>query len=406
MIPRTLSVVGILLILLALVGFALLFSKTPARAASNTFVFSGGDNEFIITNANVTLANGNANANFANVNANASNTNMYANANSSANANSAKPTPQPTPVPTPRPTAVPTPQPTSTPSSDEELKRAVEDNLERHGLKSVAVSVSNRVVTLGNVPRDKKDAAYQAVREINQNARVRLILRPARPADEVRPSGRPDRVAPPNRETQPPDVFIKIQKRETEHNKIEVEWPESIDLKDSGTFRVSILGEAEQASAPTTDIAGDQVTRLDPNHCNTPVASLRDAYGSQFEAIATAKLTSSGFDVQASSTDAQSLDNPRVTWQWDIKPKSGGSHDVQLTISVHWRNRKNNNQAKPACDILDKPFRISVEDSLFSGENMKTASEVVGLVGLVLQLPIFVWKRKKGKEEDKGDEKG
>lgn len=190
-------------------------------------------------------------------------------------------------------------------------------------------------------------------------------------------------------------AYIKTQSVISESSRLEIEYPRELKKTDTGVVRVTIIREPNAATTtPTTDIPGNVVTQAAAEHCNTPRPGLRNAYGAQYEATATAKLDSSSFDARASTTEPQTLDPSRVTWQWSITPKSVGSQAANLTVTVQWK-RRGTSQTKPSCKILDRSLPIHVTESLLSDSNILKAQAVLGLVGVFLQLPIFVWRKKK-----------
>ena len=426
MLPRVLSVIGVLLILFALAGF-LYGSSPPAPRSSDFLLGEGGEPPDV--NANV----GNSNANVGNSNYNTPG-NLNANYGASPTPRpSPTPsrTPEPTPQPTPRPTQQPTPEPTRQPTPrptprptppppgwqrDEVLRSRVLRELEsrglgawqlrRLGLAGISVFVSGgRVTLVGEVPDGNLAdvlAAAKAAGALGVDNRVRAVgqpvLAPVNPNPRRR--GAPAR---PGR-TPPPELFLDIRADEPELSKIEVEWPETLGVNDTRTVRVTVINEAAPSSVPVTDIPGDRAERLDPHACYPKNTSLRKAYPS-YEATATAKLVAANFDAQLSGDETKSLDADRVTWLWNVKPKGGGTHTVSLTVTAQWKHRQKA-LTKPSCEIFGRSFKVSVEEKWLSEGNLKTAHAVVGLLGVFLQLPIFIWWRKRGQADGKKGQEG
>jgi hypothetical protein len=340
----------------------------------------------------------------------------------------------PTPQPTPRPTPQPTPQSRSEFERDrrkfEAIARERGDVIGRgeadgglwlsvwRALSSderlrearVRVSAKNGVVTLiGSVPdaKLKERAGALARRAVGGEAQVsnELAVEARNPRTEtIRPHALPspppegDAEATTGSADSPPVAYIKTQSVVSETSRLEIEYPRELKKTDAGVVRVTIIREPNAATTtPTTDFPGNVVTQAAPERCNTPRPGLRNAYGAQYEATATAKLDSSSFDVRASTTEPQTLDPSRVTWQWSITPKGVGAQAVNLSVTVQWQ-RRGTTQTKPSCKILDRSLAIRVTDSLLSDSNILKAQAILGLVGVFLQLPIFVGRKKDEKK--------
>jgi hypothetical protein len=276
-----------------------------------------------------------------------------------------------------------------------------EEQLRRQGLVGIRVSVSDgRVMLAGEVPDGKLDDVTEAAKAAGALAvenRVRAVRRLG-PVHPVNANLRRD-VEPARPARTPPELFIDIRADEPEQSKVEVEWPESLGLNDTRTIRVTIINEVAPSSAAVTDIPGDRAERLDPHDCYPKNTSLRKAYPN-YEATATAKLVAANFDAQLSGDETKSLDADRVTWLWNVKPKSGGSHTLSLTVTAQWKHRQKT-LTKPSCEIFGRSFKVNVEEKWLSEGNLKTAQAVVGLLGVFLQLPIFIWWRKRGQADEK-----
>jgi hypothetical protein len=348
------------------------------------------------------------------------------------------PTPSPLHVPTPLPTPLPTPSATPIRREEYEKSKAQYERIARaHGdeigrgeadgwlwlkvrsalssdesmrVARIRVAVSNSVVTLtGSVPNaGLKERAESLVRRaVNGEAQVfsKLTVEAWNPKIErlMPPASTAPTRPGDNNEATPKSndassvAYVKTQSVISESSKLEIEYPQELKKTDTGVVRVTIIREPNVAASPTTDIPGNTVTQIAPEHCNTPHPGLRNAYGAQYEATALAKLDSSSFDVRASTTDPQTLDPSRVTWQWSITPKGVGSQAVNLSVTVQWK-RRGTSQTKPSCKILDRSLSIHVTDSLLSDSNILKAQTILGLVGVFLQLPIFVGRKKEKKE--------
>ena len=398
MLPRVLSAVGLLLIALALLGFALPLSTAPAGTASEVSLLSGGESPADTNSVPNTNSAGNTSTN---VNGKPPPSNLNTNV---------RPTPAatPAPTPTPAPTATPPPVPSL---EDVALRKAVEANLAKAEIRGVSVEAAGGVVTLkGEVPAAKLQDAVRAASEAGARRVVNRLRRvgAVSPAEGILKKRPGDAVVPARpAEKPPPELLLEIQAAAPEQSRIEVEWPARLGISDTGTIRVSLVSEPAPSSTPATDIPGNSLREFPlPAGCVPPGASLRNAYGPQFAARASARLTTAAadFDVQPADDEEQPLDASRATWAWLIKPKSGGSHNVTVGVAVRWRHRQRE-QEKPACRVLHRTLPVLVQDKWYNEGNLKTAQTVIGLVGLVLQLPVFFWMRRKEKGEEKEEKK-
>jgi hypothetical protein len=198
----------------------------------------------------------------------------------------------------------------------------------------------------------------------------------------------------------PPGVFFEkaqARKKQAEETKIEIEWPKEMKLTDKGVARISIMAAEPASHTPTAELPNNEALLFDTSRCATPNASLRDAYGAQYEAAAVANLMSPAFNVTPNQTGAKPLGQEKTSFTWGIEPKAGGSHAITLSVSAQWHHKRNK-QAKPACEFFNRSFPVVVRESIVSEGNLKWYGGIVVLLGAILQLPIFYGRKGGGKD--------
>lgn len=263
----------------------------------------------------------------------------------------------------------------------------------------INVEVENGVVTLtGSVGSAAEKNHAEAATKTIEGVRQVVDKLTVTSATDARPKSDSERVAP----IATPFRKVAARKRE-ERTQIEVEWPKQMNLTDKGVVRVSILTDAQPLATPTAELPNSEALRFDPAHCNTPNAALRNAYGSQYEASAVAKLTSAAFNVTTDQAGPKSLVQSKITFTWNIEPKVSGSQPITLNVSAQWKHKRNN-QLKPECEILNRSFPVNVQESIVSEGNLKKYGTIVALVGAFLQLPIFLGRKGGAKDKDDKDE--
>lgn len=118
---------------------------------------------------------------------------------------------------------------------------------------------------------------------------------------------------------------------------IEVEWPRRMEMGRSDSIRVSLLRTKEQALIPVVEVPGHTAESATPIPVGTPEAFIDKAYGQEYFAFATARLAGTAFEVQLVTAEEQPLGQSRVTWEWNLISEKPGKQIINARIDVEWR---------------------------------------------------------------------
>lgn len=183
---------------------------------------------------------------------------------------------------------------------------------------------------------------------------------------------------------------------------IEAEWPKKMEIDCSDSIRVSLVRTTDQVFVPTIEITGHTVIAESPIPFGTP-GPLPDPWGPEYKGSAMANLAGTAFKISPVTSEYQSLEQPRITWEWSIMPEKPGPQTINASIEVQgepisgdgetiqrtiWRSR---------LDILvEKPFVTVGQLNIFSLFN--------GFVGSALSAPWLYERIKERKEKRQKDE--
>jgi len=183
---------------------------------------------------------------------------------------------------------------------------------------------------------------------------------------------------------------------------VEAEWPVRIDTRRSSTIRVSLLRTAD-GLVPTVEIQGNTAALATPIPVGTLDAALRDAFGDEYEAYATARLQGTSFDIQLASPEVQSLAEPQVSWVWNVGSEDPGPQSIDGYIEVEWRPREGGGRSEKR-QIWSFHLEIEVLQPLFIRGQVNVLSLVSGVIGSGLSLPWLyeVYNRRRTEQRRRG----
>lgn len=133
-------------------------------------------------------------------------------------------------------------------------------------------------------------------------------------------------------------------------------WPQNIDINASDFVGVT-LGHGISApktiaprTVPTITVGANTCSPVagsngkghliaQPLVVGTPGKPLPQAFGSNYDAYATASLDAIKFSVSPSNPAWQALDQPSDQWGWTITPTQSGRQAVLFAVDVQWRPR-------------------------------------------------------------------
>jgi hypothetical protein len=161
-----------------------------------------------------------------------------------------------------------------------------------------------------------------------------------------------------------------------------------MEVNISDRVRVSLIRNAPQGFVAQAQITGHGHTAVPdfPTPVGTPGSSLGTAFGSDYEGCATANLIETTFEFKASTPPevCRSLDQPMLTWAWNITSKNKGLQNLELTIDVQWKSLSDN--AVLERQVWFHPVYIQVDEPLFTTGQINIASLFVGFLGSGISL--------------------
>ena len=183
---------------------------------------------------------------------------------------------------------------------------------------------------------------------------------------------------------------------------VEAEWPVRIETERSSTIRVSLIRGTE-GLVPTVEIQGNTAPLSTPIPLGTVEAELRNAFGNEYEADAIARLEGTSFDIQLASPEVQSLEEPRVSWLWNIRSDDPGPQSIDGYIEIEWKPVDGVGRSEKR-QIWSFHLDIEVvQPGLFRGQ-VNVLSLVSGVIGSGLSIPWLyeVYNKRRTRRRRKG----
>lgn len=193
---------------------------------------------------------------------------------------------------------------------------------------------------------------------------------------------------------------------------IEEEWPDQIEINSSDFIRVLLtttLGSAP-TEIPTTTAGNHSLARESPfpigAMLNDPNTSIENAFGTGYEAFATANLITTAFEVQPIGPQWRPLRQPSIEWDWNISPKAQmiGSQVIDIDIEVKWIPKVNGQpiQGQIINQVWQSHIKVNSISHWIDTGQISISSLITGFIGSGLTIP-WLWeqveKRKKEKKE-------
>ncbi len=312
------------------------------------------------------------------------------------------PTQTPTRTPTPTPTSALGP-PTSTPTGSPTLTPTPE--------RQTIVYVVKPGDTLSGIARRYRVSVQTIIEDNNninpntifagQTLKIETLAPSPTPGPTISPTRTPSTptisptppaatVAPP-RPTPPPAPTVAV----------EAEWPPRMEVDRSDSIRVSLVNQFGKL-VPTVEVPGHTAVADTPFPFSTPGVSIGEAYGSEYDAVVVARLAGTAFDIERATAEEYAwVEQSRVTWEWNIIPKIPGEQIVNATIEVRWKRRDTGQVIEQAIwrsrleIVVEKPWLTTGQISLFT--------VISGVVGSGLSIPwvyerIQEWRKGQGKK--------
>lgn len=179
---------------------------------------------------------------------------------------------------------------------------------------------------------------------------------------------------------------------------IEAEWPEEMKVGQSDWIRISFIRTTGQIYIATVESTKHTAILATSKPIGgTPAVSIEESFGPEYEACAIANLEGEAFDIGELTTGCQSLEQPEITWEWNIKPKNDevvGLQIINARIEAQWKPTGNSDTIIQR-QIWRSRFEIEVNRSLVNWVN----SLFIGLVGSVFSAPWLYDKYKEWREK-------
>ncbi len=158
----------------------------------------------------------------------------------------------------------------------------------------------------------------------------------------------------------------------TEIHQVELEYPQSMQLGESGVIRLSM------------SFAGDQVqvkAEFSDNTVSTQNIQITVREG--YRRLASARLDGPSFEITPSGDQTQDLlpDQP-VSWRWSFKPTVSGRQRMAISLMLIWLPEEGTPGTEIRSQILSQGIEIQVQS--FFGFSLQQASTVAFLFLLFL----------------------
>jgi hypothetical protein len=182
----------------------------------------------------------------------------------------------------------------------------------------------------------------------------------------------------------------------------ELDYPEKVELGRSDTIRVTLRRAAEGPGTEWT------ATVEDPAHAaiaasaqpvGTAGAPPEGAFGPGYVACAVASLQGQGFEISEVTPGCRPLDQERLTWEWNLRPRSDalGPQVINLRIEGRWESLEPGRVLER--ELFRANLRVEVSRPLLSYLNF--GSLVSGILGSGLSIPWWYERIKESREKQK-----
>lgn len=183
---------------------------------------------------------------------------------------------------------------------------------------------------------------------------------------------------------------------------LESEYPQKIEIGRSDSLRITLFRTHQETWVATVDGTEHTAEISSPQPIGTIDAPLEEAFGKEYTACAIALLEGQAFDIGEVTSGCQSLEQPEITWVWNIKPKSDalGVQIVNIRIEGQWHSTNNNPTIQR--ELFRTIYTIEVTKPFIGYINL--GSVVSGLIGSGLSIP-WIYDRVKELRQKKNKKK-
>ena len=184
---------------------------------------------------------------------------------------------------------------------------------------------------------------------------------------------------------------------------IEAEWPERMEIDRSDYIRVSLVRTTGGKYVPTIEVIGHTVVAATLVPVGTPEAPVEIAFGPAYKASAVARLEGTAFEITPLETEYQSLDQDRITWDWNILPLKSGPQIINARIIVQWEPTEGEGNTIERT-IWRAPLEIVVKKPWIKTDQLSILSLASGLLGSGLSMPWLYGRIKEVAEKRRKEE--
>jgi len=186
---------------------------------------------------------------------------------------------------------------------------------------------------------------------------------------------------------------------------VEAEWPARLEVKNSGTVRVSIVSISNGYILTQVEVQGNKALASTPVPVGTPNQGLAAAFGNEYQAYAIAHIAGASFHIElASPEEPQSLNQSRLDWIWNITADNPGLQSLDVSIEVEWRH-VGHTEEPLIRQIWHNHFQVDVFQPLITTGQVSAFSLVSAFIGSGLSIPWIYETLKKRKPKPRRKEK-
>ena len=151
-------------------------------------------------------------------------------------------------------------------------------------------------------------------------------------------------------------------------------------------MRITLVRTANGDYIPTVSIPGHTAIAGTPLPL-TP-APIEGDLGGDYAVVAVARLVGAAFEITPLDPEAQSLNQPVITWQWSVLPKHTGTQLLQGAVELQWRPRDGGAPIRRS--IWRANLTVKVGNPLFTRGEVNVMSLLTSLIGSALSVPWVV----------------
>ena len=163
---------------------------------------------------------------------------------------------------------------------------------------------------------------------------------------------------------------------------IQADWPKQMEVDSSDSIRISLVRMQAINFIPT--IQKDAEVYTTTLVFGTPGIPIESAFGTEYSASALAKLIGVSFEI-AASKEEWGLDQPEISWNWNLVSNKPGVQRVNVTIEGNWKSKTNKSSIQRL--MWDRDLEIEVIEPWIKKGQLTVASLIAAFLGSALSIP-------------------